>query len=75
MGALKNRAVLERLGGLGSQRGVALSAATGLGDLANEVLVETSTKAPYSSTLAWKIPWTDEPGGLQSMGSLRVGHD
>ena len=27
------------------------------------------------STLAWKIPWTEEPGGLQSMGSLRVGHD
>ena len=31
--------------------------------------------APYSSTLAWKIPWMEEPGGLQSMGSLRVGHD
>ena len=30
---------------------------------------------PYSSTLAWKIPWTEEPGRLQSMGSLRVGHD
>ena len=29
----------------------------------------------FSSTLAWKIPWTEEPGGLQSMGSLRVGHD
>ena len=28
-----------------------------------------------SSILAWKIPWTDEPGGLQSMGSQRVGHD
>ena len=28
-----------------------------------------------SSTLGWKIPWTEEPGGLQSMGSLRVGHD
>ena len=28
--------------------------------------------APYSSTLAWKIPWTEEPGRLQSMGSLRV---
>ena len=28
--------------------------------------------APHSSTLAWKIPWTKEPGGLQSMGSLRV---
>ena len=31
--------------------------------------------APYSSTLAWKIPWMEEPGGLQSMGSLRVGHN
>ena len=31
--------------------------------------------APHSSTLAWKILWTEEPGGLQSMGSLRVGHD
>ena len=30
---------------------------------------------PHSSTLAWKIPWSEEPGGLQSMGSLRVGHD
>ena len=29
----------------------------------------------HSSTLAWKIPWTEEPGSLQSMGSLRVGHD
>ena len=31
--------------------------------------------APYFSTPAWKIPWTEEPGRLQSMGSLRVGHD
>ena len=31
--------------------------------------------AIHSSTIAWKIPWTEEPGGLQSMGSLRVGHD
>ena len=30
--------------------------------------------APHSSTLAWKIPWTEEPGGLQSMGSLSVRH-
>ena len=30
--------------------------------------------APHSSTLAWKIPWTEEPGRLQSMGSIRVGH-
>ena len=31
--------------------------------------------APHSSTLAWKIPWMEEPGRLQSMGSLRVGHN
>ena len=31
--------------------------------------------APHSSTLAWKTPWKEEPGRLQSMGSLRVGHD
>ena len=31
--------------------------------------------AAHSSTLAWKIPWTEKPGALQSMGSLRAGHD
>ena len=31
--------------------------------------------APHSSTLAWRIPWMEEPGRLQSMGSLRVRHD
>ena len=31
--------------------------------------------APHSSTLAWKIPWTEEPGRLQSIGSLTVGDD
>ena len=31
--------------------------------------------AIHSRTIAWKIPWTEEPGGLQSMGSQRVGHD
>ena len=41
------------------------------------ILTHISEKAmaPHSSTLAWKIPWTEEPGRLQSMGSLRVGHD
>ena len=33
------------------------------------------TMAHHSSTLAWKIPWMEEPGRLQSMGSRRVGHD
>ena len=31
--------------------------------------------ATHSSIFAWKIPWTEEPGGLQSMGSQRVGHN
>ena len=31
--------------------------------------------APHSSTLAWRVPWTEDPGGLQSMGSRRVRHD
>ena len=39
-----------------------------IGDLEKEM-------ATHSSTLAWKIPWTEKPGRLQSMGSQRVGHD
>ena len=39
------------------------------------VYISEETRAPHSSTLAWKIPWTEEPGRLQSMGSLRVGCD
>ena len=37
--------------------------------------LQTSAMAAHSSTLAWKIPWVEEPGRLQSMRSLRVGHD
>ena len=37
--------------------------------------IEEKAMAPHSSTLAWKIPWTEEAGRLQSMGSLRVRHD
>ena len=39
------------------------------------VSVEEKALATHSSTLAWKITWMEEPGRLQSMGSLRVGHD
>ena len=39
------------------------------------LMIMTKAMAPHSSTPAWKIPWMEEPGGLQSMGSLRVGHD
>ena len=38
-------------------------------------LVMEEAMAPHSSTLAWKIPWMEEPGRLQSMGSLRVRHN
>ena len=38
-------------------------------------LVAEKAMAPHSSILAWKIPWMEEPGRLQSMESLRVGHD
>ena len=39
------------------------------------VNISEKAMAPHSSTLAWKIPWAEEPSRLQSMGSLRVGHD
>ena len=39
------------------------------------VYVSEKAMAPHSSTLAWKTPWVEEPGGLQSMGSHRVRHD
>ena len=39
------------------------------------ILVIYKAMATHSSTLAWKIPWTEEPGRLQSMESLRVRHD
>ena len=39
------------------------------------VLSAEKAMTPHSSTLAWKIPWTEEPGGLPSLGSHRVGHD
>ena len=41
----------------------------------NNLIKTEKAMAPYSRTLAWKIPWTEEPGRLQSMGSLRVGDD
>ena len=41
----------------------------------SSILSSEKAMAPRSSTLAWKIPWMEEPGGLKSMGSLRVGHD
>ena len=42
--------------------------------LGQEDLLEEEM-ATHSSTLAWRVPWTDEPAGLQSMGSQKVGND
>ena len=47
---------------------------TGVRSLGQEDPLENEMET-HSSTLAWKIPWTEEPGRLQSMGSQRVGHD
>ena len=40
-----------------------------------KIILLEKAMAPHSSTPAWKIPWTEEPGRLQRMGLLRVGHD
>ena len=47
---------------------------TGVQSLGQEDLLEKEM-ATHSSILAWKIPWTEEPGRLQTMGSRSVGHD
>ena len=54
----------------------------GVGELSSDTVLRDGVRlhtekamAPHSSTLAWKIPWTEKPGRLQSLGSLRVGHD
>ena len=48
--------------------------ACNVGDLGREDPLEKEM-ATHSSIFAWRIPWTEEPGGLQSTGSQRVGHD
>ena len=49
---------------------------TGTGEFnSDDHYILEKAMAPHSSTLAWKIPWADKPGGLQSMGSQRVRHD
>ena len=47
------------------------------GDIRDADLIPIPEKgiATHSSILAWRIPWTEEPGGLQSMRSQRIGHD
>ena len=58
---VKNVAIARNVGDLGSIPGSGRSLEKGM--------------VTHSSILAWKIPWTDELGGLQSMGSQRAGHD
>ena len=41
----------------------------------SNITLSEKAVAPHSSTLAWKITWEEEPGGLHSMGSIRVRHD
>ena len=52
-----------------SMKKIIVGICEGLGNIKEKAM------APHSSTLAWKIPWMEELGRLQSMGSLRVGHD
>ena len=54
---------------------VELVKATNKVDLQFAIHLSEKAMAPHSSTLAWKIPWTEESGRLQSMALRRVGHD
>ena len=60
--------------GLRGKESICSAGATGDVGLGQEDPLEEGM-ATDSSILAWRIPWTEEPGGLQSMGSQRVGHD
>ena len=68
--------MLSQWGSLVTQTVKRLSAVreTQVGSLGREDPLEKEV-ATHSSTLAWKIPWTEEPSRLQPMGSKRVGHD
>ena len=75
---LLGREVFTNLENILKSRDITLSKKAHLGKaVVFPVVMYGSEKAmaPHSSTLAWKIPWMEEPGRLQSMGSLRVGHD
>ena len=61
------------MGLFGGRDGVFILSALFLSEIYE--LLSEKAMAPHSSTPAWRIPWTEEPGGLQSMESLRVGHN
>ena len=67
---LLGRKVMTNLDGILKSRDITLPTKVHLVKAISE-----KAMAPHSNTLAWKIPWTEEPGGLQSMGSLRVRHN
>ena len=75
LGAAMRPDVAEGRGELVQAAGCKHAAAAGSADpfqmliVANHAPRAEKAMAPHSSTLAWKIPWTEEPGGLQSMGS------
>ena len=58
----------------GSLKTLLIIQATRVPSLGQDVALEKGM-ATHSSLLAWRIPWTEKPGGLQSMGSQRVRHD
>ena len=61
--------------GAGSDHNESACSAENLGWILGQEDPLEKRMATHSSTFAWRIPWTEEPGRLQSMGSLRVGHD
>ena len=70
-----NLILVNPINGLDIAHGHPLKRATVLNPINPLVAPSEKAMAPHSSTLAWKIPWMEEPGRLQSMGSLRVGHN
>ena len=70
-----NQSILKEISGFpGGSHGRVSCNVGDLGSISREDPLEKEM-ATHSSILAWRIPWTEEPGGLQSMGSQRVGHD
>ena len=67
--SLDNMQVVRKYIFIASLRGPSVKVSQSYTSLTEKVM------ALHSSTLAWKIPWMEEPGRLQSMGSRRVGHD
>ena len=70
---LKDELSLNKLGGSDSK--VSAYNVGGPGSIPGSEDLLEKEMATHSSILAWEIPWTERPGGLQSMGSQRVGHD